>query len=209
MNKEDKISSLQMKKTTVIIAAFLCLTAGFVSGFLYKKSLNSDRTIRKRTVQQPVSQVSPPLDNRFKQVLALHLKVVDNPKDASAWADLGHTYFDMNEFENAIQAYKKHLELNPNNADVWTDLGIMCRRSGKPEEAIKAFDKAISIAPEHRQSRFNKGIVFLHDLRKPAEALAAWQELLKINPEAKAPTGRSLKELVEQLRRQTGTTNDR
>jgi cytochrome c-type biogenesis protein CcmH/NrfG len=156
-----------------------------------------------------VAESPGPQDNRFKQVLSLQLKVGDNPKDAAAWASLGHAYFDMDAFENAIRAYRRHLELNPDNADVWTDLGVMFRRSGKPQEAIKAFDKAAAIDPQHRQSRFNKGVVFLHDLQEPAEALKAWEELLEIYPDAKAPTGRSLKELVEQLRRQTGSTNNR
>ena len=170
--------------------------------------IGTDRTVRKRTVRQQVSQSPPTQDNRFKQLLSLHLKIGDNPDDAAAWVSLGHTYFDMNANENAIQAYRKYLELNPKNADVWTDLGVMLRRSGKPEEALKAFDKAAVIDPGHRQSRFNKGVVFLHDLQKPGEAIKAWEELLEIYPDAKSPTGRSLKELVEQLRGQTGHTND-
>ena len=141
-------------------------------------------------------------------MLELQKKVVDNPEDAAAWAGLGHIYFDTNEFENAIQAYQKHLELNPDNADVWADLGVMYRRMGKPEEAVKAFDKAMTINPGHKQSRFNKGIVYLHDLKDPAGALKAWEDLLKVNPAVKTPDGRSLKELVEQLRKQVGSANN-
>jgi tetratricopeptide (TPR) repeat protein len=97
-------------------------------------------------------------------------------------------------------AYKKSLELNPQNADVWTDMGVMYRRNGQPAEAIKAFDKAIEINPRHEISRFNKGIVLLHDLNDQENAIRAWEELLKINPIAMAPTGQSVDQLVVQLK---------
>ena len=72
----------------------------------------------------------------------------------------------------------------------------MYRRKGQPEEAIKAFDEAIRVDPKHEVSRFNKGIVLLHDLDKPEEGIRAWEELLKINPFAEAPGGKTVDELV-------------
>ena len=80
---------------------------------------------------------------------------------------------------------KKHLELNPNNADVWTDMGVMYRRKGRPDGALRAFNKAIEINPHHQQSRFNKGIVLMHDLKNPEAGVRAWQELVSIYPDAK------------------------
>jgi tetratricopeptide (TPR) repeat protein len=110
---------------------------------------------------------------------------------------LGHTYFDMNRYGEAIDAYKKSLELKPDNADVWTDLGVIYRRSGKPTEAVRAFNKAVEINPRHQQSRFNKGIVLMHDLNDPEGALRVWQEPVNINPDARTPNGQSVKELIK------------
>jgi tetratricopeptide (TPR) repeat protein len=114
---------------------------------------------------------------------------------------LGNLYFDSSDFKNAIRAYQRSLELNPKNADVWTDMGVMYRRDGQPTEAIKAFDKAIEINPRHEIARFNKGVVLMHDLRDFENTIRTWEELLKINPSAKAPGGQPLKELVAQLKR--------
>jgi cytochrome c-type biogenesis protein CcmH/NrfG len=207
MKKEENINRY-VKKSTAAVVALICLIVGFAGGILYKKLVSTERKVSKRRVQQPEFQTPQPRTNPLKQVLELQKKVVDNPEDAAAWAGLGHIYFDTNEFENAIQAYRKHLELKPDNADVWADLGVMYRRMGKPEEAVKAFDKAMTINPWHKQSRFNKGIVYLHDLKDPAGALKAWEDLLKVNPAVKTPDGRSLKELVEQLRKQVGSANN-
>ncbi len=40
----------------------------------------------------------------------------------------------------------------------------------------------------------------MHDLQNPQEALKAWEDLLKINPDARTPSGQSLKGMVEKLR---------
>jgi cytochrome c-type biogenesis protein CcmH/NrfG len=135
-------------------------------------------------------------------IAALEQETRTNPQNAEAWIQLGNEFFDSDQFEKAIQAYHKSLELKPNNADVWTDLGIMYRRSGKPEEAIKKFDKAIGVDPKHEIARLNKGIVLLHDLKDTDGALKAWEELIEINPVAMAPTGRSVDEMVQQLKKQ-------
>jgi tetratricopeptide (TPR) repeat protein len=103
----------------------------------------------------------------------------------------------MNKHAQAIDAYKKSLELNPNNADVLTDLGIMYRRSGQPREAIVKFDKAISINPKHETARFNKGIVLMHDLGDREGAIQAWEDLLEINPVAMAGNNQSVDQMVK------------
>jgi tetratricopeptide (TPR) repeat protein len=76
----------------------------------------------------------------------------------------------------------------------------MYRKRGKPEKAIDAFDKAIGVDPKHEASRFNKGIVLLHDLNRTNDAVEAWEELLKINPLAMAPNGQSIDELLVHIR---------
>ncbi|MCJ7539326.1 MAG: tetratricopeptide repeat protein, partial [Desulfobacterales bacterium] len=93
------------------------------------------------------------------------------------------------------------LEIKPDNANIWTDLGVMYRRNGNPQEAIKAFDKAIEADPKHEVSRMNKGIVLLHDLQDVDGAIKAGEGLLEINPGAMAPTGRSVDEIVQQLKK--------
>jgi len=80
----------------------------------------------------------------------------------------------------------------------------MYRRSGKPQDAIQAFDKAIEIDPKHEPSRLNKGIVLLHDMQDFDGAIAAWEELLAVNPIAMAPTGRSVDEMIQQIKKQKG-----
>jgi len=131
--------------------------------------------------------------------LSLEQEVATNPANADAWTQLGHVYFDTNNPPKAIRAYEKSLELRPNDPNVLTDLGVMYRRSGQPEKALEAFDRAMGIDPGHEQSRFNKGIVLRYDMNDRDAAIKAWEELLKVNPNAMAPNGIPVSEAIKSL----------
>jgi tetratricopeptide (TPR) repeat protein len=120
----------------------------------------------------------------------------------TAWVELGNNYFDTDQYDKAIRAYQRSLEIQPNNANVLTDMGVMYRRSGKPQEAIKAFDKAMEVDPKHEVSRFNKGVVLLHDLNDTQGAIRAWEDLMTVNPVALTPSGQSVDQMVTQLKKQ-------
>jgi len=83
-------------------------------------------------------------------------------------------------------------------------MGVMHRRRGEPVEALRAFDKAIEVDPGHQQARFNKGVVLLSDQKDRNGAVKIWQELVEINPSAKAPNGRPIRELIKELTSETG-----
>jgi tetratricopeptide (TPR) repeat protein len=78
-------------------------------------------------------------------------------------------------------------------------MGIMYRRIGQARKAIENFDEAIRINPSHQMSRFNKGIVLLHDLNDRAGARQAWEKLFEMNPDFQAQGGQSLRQLLNGL----------
>jgi tetratricopeptide (TPR) repeat protein len=81
----------------------------------------------------------------------------------------------------------------------------MYRRNNQPNEAINTFDKAIAIDPSHPTPRFNKGVVFLFDLKDKEAGLAVWQELVDINPGATAPDGKLVSEVITAMRTEDQT----
>lgn len=182
--------SRQTLMTSVVIALMVGFVAGLVFG-VYKTTPGG---------ATPGGAPPPQAAEAARMQAALEERTRNHPEDAEAWIQLGHVYFDADQVEKAIQAYETSLRLKPDNAPVLTDLGIMYRRSGQPEEAIRRFDMAIAADPKLENPRFNKGVVLLHDLKKEAEALAAWEALLAINPLAMAPNGQSVDELVTHYR---------
>ena len=126
----------------------------------------------------------------------LEKEVTVNPGSAGSWTQLGNLYFDSDQDEKSIEAYRKSLSLEPNNPDVWTDLGIMYRLSGQPAKAIEAFDRAMVIDPKHENSRFNKGVVLLNDLKDEVSAIREWEALSRINRSYQLSDGKHIDEVI-------------
>jgi cytochrome c-type biogenesis protein CcmH/NrfG len=202
MKLEKKTETKYMPVNTTLIVALVCLVVGFLGGVVYSTYKGSTESMTQQTVFQ--STLPGQTSNSSQQgnmILALEKKVAEDPKHLESWVKLGNLYFDTNNPKRAIIAYKKYLELDPNNPDVWTDLGVMYRRNGRSAEAISAFNKAIELNPSHAQSWFNKGIVLMHDLNNPEAAIKAWEELAKIAPNFRAAGGRTVQEMIDDIRK--------
>lgn len=201
MAKTQKMDQGQyVRKETLYLVSLLALAVGFFGGVVFAVFKSDSKA---PVPSAPAQMGTPaPAPGNSDRIAALERQTQAEPGNAKAWTELGNAYFDSNQYEASINAYRKSLELNPNNANVWTDMGVMYRRSGKPEEAIKAFDQAIAVNPKHEVSRMNKGIVLLHDLNDFKGAIEAWEGLLEINPIAMAPNGISIDQMVTQLKKQ-------
>jgi cytochrome c-type biogenesis protein CcmH/NrfG len=191
MPKSTSRPTNTVQQSTLIGVAVLCIAVGFLGGVVF----SIYKSIGVAPVAAPTA-AQPDIGNRAQELDRLTKETAQNPGNGAAWTQLGNLYFDTNMPEKAIWAYQKSLEIDPANPNVWTDLGVMYRRSDRPQEAIKAFDEAIRLDPKHEPSRFNKGIVQLHDLNDPSAGIKTWEELLAINPLAMAPNGKSVDELV-------------
>jgi len=64
---------------------------------------------------------------------------------------------------------------------------------------VAAFNRAIAVDPNHEQSRINKGILLFFNLNDRDGAMKAWEELLKIHPDALMPNGEPVSEFIERL----------
>lgn len=196
-----------VKKETMLLVALAALVTGFLGGIVFSVYKSPAPPI---TAQGPsLPQQQAPQQQGFSQdqadrILALEKEVATNPGNREAWTLLGNIWFDTNKYDKAIKAYSKALELDPNDANVWTDLGVMYRRNSQPDKALEAFEKAIAVDPRHEVSRFNKGIVLLHDKNDMEGAIKAWEELVQINPSAMAPSGQPIREMIEELRKRAG-----
>jgi cytochrome c-type biogenesis protein CcmH/NrfG len=186
-----------VRKETALLIALLALAAGFFGGVffgVYKSGPSAPG--------MPAGMPGNASKELQSQIASLEKETQQNPSNVAAWVELGNAYFDTDQYEKSIQAYRKALDLKPDNADVWTDMGVMQRKAGRSQEAVNAFDQAIAVNPRHEVSRLNKGIVLFHDLQDAAGAIRAWEGLLEINPTAMAPGGVSVDQMVQSLKKQ-------
>ena len=203
MVAQKKSESAMVKKETMLIVALITLVVGFLGGIFYSAMKSPSGNVQTASAppsssqQQSQSNIS---DEQARAILSLEQAVAADPTNADAWLQLGNVYYDTGNPPKSIKAYEKYLELRSGgDPNVLTDLGVMYRRNGQPEKAVEAFDKALALDPTHQQSLFNKGIVLRYDMNDRDGAIKAWQELLKINPNAVAPNGKPVSEAIKDL----------
>jgi len=190
-----------------IVAA---LAVGFFMGGMFME-LRLGPQAMPQAMSQPAGQAQtqaavPAADGddhagELARISGLEIALAGKRGDQAAWIELGNLYFDTHQARKSIGAYGKAIAQGPVSADVWTDLGIMHREAGEPKQAVEAFDAALKLDPGHQNALYNKGVVLLHDLRDRAGALAAWEQLLKLQPEARNPEGRSMRGIVDELKK--------
>jgi cytochrome c-type biogenesis protein CcmH/NrfG len=176
-----------MKKETVILAVVIAFVVGFITGATVailkgRKGAGGSAMVQTPSVApQPASARPSPLEVASK-IQTLKEIVDKDPNNFSAWVELGNLYFDSDQPKEAIEAYSKYLAIKPDNPDVITDIGIMYRRLGEIDHALREFRKAAQSDPKHINSRYNIGVVLLHDKQDIKGAIKAWEEYLKVDP---------------------------
>jgi len=90
--------------------------------------------------------------------------------------------------------YTRALKIDPKNADVRTDMAIMYRNIKDFDRAISELRQAAKDDPKHLNSRYNLGIILLHDKQDFKGAIAAWEDLLRIEP-----TGERAEKIKQQI----------
>lgn len=70
-----------------------------------------------------------------------------NPELAQAWAAKGAVLYELLEWEDALKAARRSVELNPNNDTAWLWLADDLSIKGYIKEAEQAFLRAIELAP--------------------------------------------------------------
>jgi tetratricopeptide (TPR) repeat protein len=128
-------------------------------------------------------------------VQALSTIIKSDPKNVDAVIQLGNVYFDAEQWEDAIQWYRRALELDPKNADASTDLGVSLYYTNKADEALKQFDHSLSISPKHTKTLLNKGIVLAFGKQDLKAAAAEWEKVVTLAPDS--PEGQAARRALE------------
>ena len=179
-----------MKKETVILMVVIAFLIGFISGATVAILRGTKGAEKTATVQKPqmappgAPAPAPPARDSIEvasQVQTLKDIVKKDPKNLPAWVELGNLYFDSDQPKEAIDAYSRYLAVKPDNPDVRTDMGIMYRKLGQFDRALDEFRKAAQGDPKHVNSRYNIGLVLLHDKQDIQGAIKAWEEYLKVD----------------------------
>ncbi|MCL5942452.1 MAG: PIN domain-containing protein [Actinobacteria bacterium] len=108
----------------------------------------------------------------------------ENPNDVDALVNLGNLAFDDQRYLEAVDFYRRALDLRPSDTNVRTDMGIALLRLGHYREAVEAFRQAISDSPDHPLAHYNLGVALAQG-GDSVEAVAELREALRLAAEGK------------------------
>ena len=118
----------------------------------------------------------------FKEIGALKDAIEKNPRDAASLIRLANMYHDARKYEEAVQYYKRGLEVTPKDVDARTDMGICLYEMGMADDAIAQFRTSLTYDPKHWQTWLNLGIVALSSKNDVQTATDAFSKVEEINP---------------------------
>ncbi len=190
-NKTNEENAQYVRKSTFVVSIIAALVFGLYMGTLVT-SFGSFST--------PSGNDAGQSNQASAEIAKAKAATESDPSNTKAWITLGNLYFDAQNPTESVKAYTRALELQPNNPDVLTDRGTMYRALGQYELALQSYIKASSLNPAHKNSLFNAGIVLFYDLKREAEGIEKWEQLLRLDPKATAPNGEPLKDMINKLK---------
>jgi len=206
-DEPERASGQTWTSTQAYALSVICLVAGIAVGYLVRGSASTAATTPASTQsaatpagmpsgQQPTPEQMAHMAQKQAEPLLAKLKT--DPRNAELLAQIGNTYYDAQQYQDAIAYYQKSLAIRPDNVDVRSDMGSCYFYTGDTDRAISEFDKGLKYKPSHPGTLFNMGIVKWQGRMDPAGALQAWEKLLQTNPDY--PNKAKVEELIARAR---------
>ncbi|MEM1395357.1 MAG: tetratricopeptide repeat protein [Cyanobacteria bacterium P01_H01_bin.150] len=86
------------------------------------------------------------------------------------------------EYESALTAFDKGIEIKPDYHQAWGNRGSTLGELGRLEEAVASYDKAVEIKPDNHLAWNNRGIA-LRKLERLEESVASYDKAVEIKPD--------------------------
>jgi tetratricopeptide (TPR) repeat protein len=100
---------------------------------------------------------------------------------AEQWFDLA-CELELSAVDDAIDAYRRTLQLEPHHADAHVNLGRLLHERGETAAAEEHYRAAVESDPDHETAAFNLGVA-LEDLGRIDDAIAAYTIAITLDPD--------------------------
>ncbi len=105
-----------------------------------------------------------------------------NGNDVAAVLQEGKTAFSKQDWQKAIESFKKVLALDPNQPEAHAYMGAILLQAGHADGALMAFDKALSQNPNFPMALWGKGMALYQGKNDYAGARQIFEKLLQMVP---------------------------
>ena len=186
--------STRWKTKQAYAMAAVCLVVGLVVGYLFRGSASlppAAQPVQGAQPQTASSEGAPHAMPSLEQMKAMADKKAEpllarakaEPKNAGLLIQIGDIYQATHQFKQAAEFYGKSLEITPKNVAIRTELASCLFYDGDTDGALNQLQQSLKDNPKDANSLFNLGMIRLKGKNDKAGAIAAWQELLKSNPD--------------------------
>jgi len=151
---------------------------------------NNDSSTPKQSqaTEQEITDIQKRIDAATELITA-------NPADAEALKELGTSYYDLGtvqsgsedfnaslrSFKNAIEQFRKYLNIRPQDPEVRIDLGLAYVDMGLIDLGVRELQTATVTAPTNQRAWHSLGWALSREGKVP-EAREAWQKSYSLNP---------------------------
>ena len=210
--------------THVYVMAAMCLAAGLAVGYLWRgpqaiaPSPRPSAAVASPSSSPHAAGAHTPTLEEMKQIAdkqasQLLEKLKSDPNNTAILAQIGAIYHASHQFKEASVYYQKAVQIEPGNVALRNKLASSLYRSGDVEAAIAQLNQALRHDPKDANSLFNLGMIRLQGKGDGKGAVAAWQQLLKSNPQLsddrKAEVQKLMANVLTTLSSQNGTEGAR
>ena len=199
------------RTTQVYAMAAVCLAIGLVLGYLFRGSA-SRPVPTSVTTQMPAAAGAaagqpqmPSLEDMKrmadKKAEPLLAKLKTDPNNSDLLNQIGTLYKATHQFKEAAGYFQRAIDADPKNVAARTDLASCLYYEGDADGAINQLQQSLRYDPKDANSLFNLGMIRLQAKNDPSGAVAAWQQLLKLNPALADDKKAAVQELIAQARK--------
>jgi cytochrome c-type biogenesis protein CcmH/NrfG len=188
----------------VYAMAAICLVVGLAIGYLFRGSQSpaAAQVVANAQSSAPTGMGGqmPSLDQMKqmagKKAAPLLEKLKTNPTNSDLLMQVGNIYEATHQFKDAAGYYNKALQADPKNVALRSQLASSLYYDGDVDGAISQLQKALQYDPKDANSLFNLGMMKWQGKQDTKGALAAWQDLLKSNPQLSADRKAQVQKLM-------------
>ena len=126
-----------------------------------------------------IEQMKRMADQQAEPLLA---QLEKNPKDKDLLLRIAYFYKSAHQFNEAVSFLDKSLEIDPRNIAIRTEKASCLYYAGKVDGALATLHESLKFNPKDANTLFNLGVILWKGKKDAPGAIAAWQQLLKTNP---------------------------
>jgi cytochrome c-type biogenesis protein CcmH/NrfG len=196
----------------VYAMAVISLVVGLAIGYLFRGSQSPAAPAQSAANTQPATsaghtggqmpsleQMKQMADNKAAPLLE---KLKGDPNNIDLLNQVGTIYKSTHQFKEAAAYYEKAVQVDPKNVAIRTELASCLYYNGDVDGAINQLQESLHYDPKDANSLFNMGMIKWQGKQDSKGALAAWQQLLKSNPQLSADRKAKVQKLMADVQMQ-------